>query len=228
MEVTCESCNSKLNIPDEKVPKGQVVKFTCPKCKGKVTVDGRKAAQAEPASAPEPETPPAPEEKPPQAKTPGRIDEEAAELGFLEEGVQLALVLPRDPDEDEKIKAAVEELGYKYVTSENTRKAVGNMRIHRFDVVILSDQFDGIDLKQSPVLQYLNHLSISVRRRTFLALVGDDFRTMDNMAAFSLSANMVMNREDLDKMHLILKQGVMENDRFYKVYKETLSEIGKA
>jgi hypothetical protein len=94
--------------------------------------------------------------------------------------------------------------------------------------VILSDGFDGIGLKQSPILQYLNHSSMSVRRRVFLAVIGDDFKTMDNMMAFSMSANLVINREDLDKVEAILKRGVSENERFYKVFMDMLVETGKA
>ena len=35
MEVTCEQCKTRFNIPDDKVPKDKVIKLTCPKCKGK-------------------------------------------------------------------------------------------------------------------------------------------------------------------------------------------------
>ncbi len=231
MEVICQECNTKLNIPDQKIPKGQVVKVTCPKCKHKVTIDTREREphgappDAEGSAKPAAEAPPQP---PPAPKAPSRYDDEAEELGFIEEGVKLALVLESDPDAAEKIKDAVEELGYRYVTSENTRKAVSKMRLHHFDMVVISDQFDGIEVSQSPVLQYLNHLSMSVRRRIFLALIGDGFKTMDNMMAFVMSANLVINREDMDRLPLILKQGIAENERFYKVFMDTLTDTGKA
>ncbi len=102
------------------------------------------------------------------------------------------------------------------------------MRFHTFDLVILTDRFDGIELGQSPVLQYLNHLSMSIRRRMFVALVGDAFNTMDHMMAFAMSANLVINRRDLDKLAGILKNAVSDNEKFYKVFMDTLSELGKA
>jgi hypothetical protein len=39
MEIICTGCNTKLNIPDEKLPKDQVVRINCPKCKTRLTVE---------------------------------------------------------------------------------------------------------------------------------------------------------------------------------------------
>ena len=38
MDVICNSCSTKLSIPDEKVPKDAVFKVTCPKCQTKIQV----------------------------------------------------------------------------------------------------------------------------------------------------------------------------------------------
>jgi len=38
MDVTCTSCNKRINVLDEKVPKGQTFSFTCPSCKNRITV----------------------------------------------------------------------------------------------------------------------------------------------------------------------------------------------
>jgi len=48
MEVTCTQCNAKLNVPDEKIPKDQAIRVSCPKCKNKITIDPRMALQNEP------------------------------------------------------------------------------------------------------------------------------------------------------------------------------------
>jgi hypothetical protein len=69
---------------------------------------------------------------------------------------------------------------------------------------------------------------MSVRRRIFLALISDNFKTMDNMMAFAMSANVVINTKDIQKLHLILKKAASENERFYKVFMDTMVETGKA
>jgi len=223
MEVVCENCKAKLNIPDEKIPKGKRTIISCPKCKNKLTLEP-------PGPKPEKQVPEAPKEpEPPRPKArPAPEAEDIEDLGFFEEGVKLALVLETDPQEVEAVKAAVEELGYKYVSAENTRKAVSTLRLHHFDLIILSDRFEGVEMAQSPVIQYMNHLSMSVRRRIFFALIGDAFKTMDNMTAFAMSVNMVISREDLAKLPSILKRGISENEQFYKILMDLLVEVGKA
>lgn len=225
MEIVCEKCNAKLNVPDEKIPQDQVVHISCPKCKNKLTLDTRSRS-----TEPEKETPPVEEDKGPDQpkESPGPVgQEEDEEIGFFEEGIKLALVMENDEQEAEKLKQAVEELGYKYVSAENTRKAVSKMRLHHFDLVILSDRFDGVELGQSPILQYMNHTSMPVRRRIFLAIIGNELKTMDNMLSFAMSANLVINRGELDKVTAILKRGISENETFYKVYMDMLVETGK-
>jgi hypothetical protein len=39
---------------------------------------------------------------------------------------------------------------------------------------------------------------------------------------------MVISSKDLDKLTSILKRGVSEHERFYKVFMDTLVETGKA
>jgi hypothetical protein len=133
-----------------------------------------------------------------------------------------------DEHQTKRIKEALEGLGYRYVPGNNTQEAVGKMRFHRFDLVILSDYFDNVPLEQSPILNYLNYLSMFVRRKMFVALIGERFRTMDNMTAFAMSANLVISLNDLGKLSIILKRAVSDNEKFYKVFFDTLKEVGKA
>jgi CheY-like chemotaxis protein len=196
----------------------------CPKCKGKVTLDTRGAGPEDSSQKVEENT--APEAK--RGDTAKAYAAEGDALGYFEEGVKLALVAENDPDQGEKICLALEDVGYKSVAADSINQAISNMRFHRFDLVILADQFDGIELGHSPVLQYLNHLSMSIRRKMFVVLTGDKFNTMDHMMAFAMSANLVINRRDLNKLGGILKNAVSENEKFYKIFMETLTEVGRA
>lgn len=216
MEIKCDSCNTKLNVPDEKIPPAQQVKITCPKCKGKLTLGPR-------ASKPRQSTP-----EGSKAGTVKTLGSNAAALEFYEEGIKLALVAENDPGQIEKLKEAIEDVGYKYVAAENTGQAISKMRFHTFELVIISDGFDGIELEQSPVLQYLNHLSMTLRRRMFVALIGESFNTMDHMMAFAMSANLVVGRRDVDKLTGILKNAIADNEKFYKVFMDTLGQVGKS
>jgi predicted Zn finger-like uncharacterized protein len=225
MDVICEGCHAKINVPEDKLPEGKRVSIRCPKCQSRIAIP---APSEEEDTVTNVEVTP---EKNPSASEPkesirsSQVDDSFLE--FYEEGVKLALVLEHNPEDLERARQAVEESGYRFVTAENTRAAVGKMRLYHFDMICLSDQFDDIDLKQSPVLQYLNNLSMSVRRKVFLVVIGEEFKTLDNMMAFAMSANLVVSRRDMDKFTAILKQAVSDHQRFYKVFLDTMREVGK-
>jgi len=133
-----------------------------------------------------------------------------------------------DDDFAEKVKTAVEGLGYKYIHASNTRDALAKLRFHRFNLIFIAEGFDGQELENSPIRNYLNSLSMSSRRRIFLALMGDRLKSMDDMTAYTMSANSVINTKDIDKLPSIFKQGISDHDKFYKVFMDTLVEVGKS
>ena len=217
MDITCDSCGTTLKIPDEKFPPNKVVSITCPKCKGKIRIYTRKPDKD------------IVSEKKEAVEEPGidEYEEDTSPLALFEEGTRLALVLDGDDGHVKEINSVLEELSYKSIVSPSIQEAMGKLRLHHFDLIILSDGFDGQDLENSPITHYLNHLSISIRRKTFLTLLSDKFKTMDNMMAFGKSANIVINPADISNLALILKKAISDNEKFYKVYMDVLKEVGK-
>ena len=238
MEFTCGHCKAKLNIPDEKIPKDQRVKVRCPKCNKRIILDTREAEAEKPASDNQVDFHEtgefylkALEKRPASAEEEdsyGYDDySEDDSLDFFEEETKLALVMESNDEHAEKIRIAVKELGYKCISTPNTRDALGKMRFHHFDLVILSDGFDGQPLEGSPTINFINHFSMLVRRKIFLTLLSDKFKTTDNMMCFAMSANLVANKRDLDRLPVVLKKAISDNEKFYKVLMDTMSEIGK-
>ena len=43
MEVVCESCQARFNVPDDKIPAGKSIRAACPKCKNKLTIPAKDA-----------------------------------------------------------------------------------------------------------------------------------------------------------------------------------------
>jgi len=216
MDVTCKSCGSKLTIPNEKLPPNQVINVTCPKCKGKIKIDTREFDKG----------------KDVQSKRGGEAaafehEDDASPLDLFEEGAKLALVLDADGAQAAETSAALDALSYKSIVAPSINDAMAKLRLHNFDLVMLSDGFDGQGLSNNPIVHYFNHLSISVRRKIFLVLLSDSLKTMDNMMAFSLSANLVINPEDLPKLGLILNKALTDHEKFYKVFIDSLKEAGR-
>lgn len=215
MQLTCSGCGAKLSIPDQRVPNGRRIVVSCPRCKSKAVLDGER---------PSPMTQEAEPKEEASAAPPGAMHDF---LDFHGEEKGLALVMSHEPQQAGRLRQPVEQLGYRFMTSQSQDKALGLMEFRSFDLILLCDGFDGVPLGKSAVLNYLNHLPMSARRKMFLGLISDAFQTMDPTMAFALSADLVINRVDLEKLAGILRQTIKENEEFYRVFKKTLTEVGK-
>jgi DNA-directed RNA polymerase subunit RPC12/RpoP len=229
MKVSCENCRSKFKIPDEKVPKGQIFSLTCPQCNTKVVVDTRS------------NTPSSSDnlsgslDKPELEKGKTIIDEVDADtydasdkpFDFVEEGVQTALLCEPDTTIQAKIKTALFNMDYHTTAPKLPKDALKQMRFHVFDMVVLNEQFGTQNPDMNPVLNYLNRLNMSTRRNMFVTLITDRFRTMDNMAAFNKSVNLIVNLKNIDEIEKILRRGISDHEAFYRVFKRALIKTGR-
>lgn len=238
MQVSCTECQRAINIPDAKVPKGQAFNLTCPGCKTKFKVDQHlKGGGAEPAApAPKAEAP----ASPPPAAPPDKIDvsnintsgllvadegEEDDELEIYEDDDRVALIL-----DDKNRKVWVEDLesrGYKFQFAHSPEHAMYKMKFYAFDVLVLHETFGGVTLGSSPIYKHIIELDMVLRRKMFVILVGEKFRTTNNMEAFTYSVNLVINDKDLSKVGVIFKKAVTEHEIFYKVFNDTALAVGK-
>jgi CheY-like chemotaxis protein len=146
---------------------------------------------------------------------------------FVAEGGATALVCEPDPAIRERISGSLKELGYQITAPVSAKDALKGMRFHVFDVVVVNELFDTANPEANDVLQYLENLNMTTRRQFFVALVSEKYRTMDNMAAFNRSVNIVINLKSIGDAGKIVKQGVADNRAFYHVFQETLQKMGK-
>ena len=146
---------------------------------------------------------------------------------FIGEGGETVLVCEPDQALREKIGEGFKALGYQITAPNSAKDALKAMRFHVFDVVVLNERFDTADPAANDVLQYLDNLNMTIRRRIFVALVSEQYRTMDNMAAFNRSVNITVNLKNMDDVVKIVKQGVADNRAFFRIYQETLAKMGK-
>jgi ActR/RegA family two-component response regulator len=229
MDISCNNCRSKFKIPDEKVPKGQTFSLTCPQCSTKVIVDTRVNSQSESSSKSHSIDPPDIEKK----KT--LIDEVDANtydasdkpFDFVEEGVETALLCETDVPMKKKIKAALHNMNYHITAPELPKDALKQMRFHVFDMVVLNERFGDQDPEMNSVLKYMDRMNMSIRRNIFVTLITDRFRTMDNMAAFNKSVNLIVNPKNIDEIEKILRRGIADYEAFYRVYKRALIKTGR-
>jgi hypothetical protein len=69
---------------------------------------------------------------------------------------------------------------------------------------------------------------MTVRRKIFVAMISDRYRTMDNMMSFNASVNLIVNTKNIEDIGKILSRGITDTEMFYRIYKESLKESGRA
>ena len=213
MEIICDNCQSKFRVPDEKIPAGKRTTVPCPKCKGKISLGSPKGPRGGGF-----------------AGTSAGNGYDAAEkpFDFIEEEGLTALVCESNSLVRKTITNALDMLDYQITEAESTRDALKRMRYHNYDLFVINENFDTDNPESNGILLYLERLGMLVRRNMFVALVSDRFRTMDNMMALNKSANLVINSKNIDDIGKILSRGITDNEFFYRIYKGTLKEVGKA
>jgi hypothetical protein len=224
MQVTCDACQRSMKIRDEKLPKDHAFSITCPECKTKFKVDQHlKTKEIE-------LVPPPPKEKEETVGTASMVvnpEEFEDDEGLLiyDENDQIALVL--DHKNKDVWTKALEEKNFKIQYARSPEYAVQKMKLTHFHFVVLNENFGNVALDESPIYQTMIEIPMVTRRNIFFALVGTNFKSLNNMQAYQKSANVVINEKDLKKLGEILKKSITENEIFYKVYKETLNVMGK-
>lgn len=226
MEITCSHCQSKLRIPDERIPPGVKASFPCPKCKHKISV--QRPAQSAPRP-PAPTAPPAPS----AAEAAGFGFEEGEEeyddterpFDFVEEEGKTAMVCTGDASARGTVAEALRLLEYHITEAVDARDALRKMRYHVYDVVVIDETFDAPDPDANGVLTYLERLNMAVRRNIFVVMLTRRFRTMDNMTAFYRSVNIIVNLDNMADVGKVLRRGITDHEYFYRVYKESLKKI---
>lgn len=218
MEITCDSCQSKFKIADEKIPKGKTASFPCPKCKNRITV---KPAAEDPSVNGQTDL---------EAEVDFGFEEEdsgyEAEpsdsvFDFAEEEGKIALICASDVVIKEKLLKALNLLEYHVGEAADNRDALKKLRYKVYDAVMVDEYFGTKNPDTNGVLIYLQRLPMDTRRKMFVALMSDSYRTMDHMMAFNKSVDLIVNKKNIDDVDKILSRNLNEHEMFYRIFLET-------
>jgi predicted Zn finger-like uncharacterized protein len=217
MEITCDSCQSKFKIADDKIPVGKTASFPCPKCKNKITI--------KPAEEPQPANEPADAVEDidfgfEEEDTDFELESSESVFDFTEEEGKIALVCESDAVVKEKLLRSLDLLEYHVIEAKDNRDALRKMRYKVYDVVVVDEYFGTKNPDTNGVLIYVQRLTMDVRRKMFVALISDRFRTMDYMMAFNKSVNLIINKKNTDDIEKILSRNITEYEISYRIFKE--------
>ena len=234
MNVTCDKCDNKFKVPNEKLPQGKSVFVKCPKCKTRQSLSRPASDQASEKQAPKgsaafgfDEASGGAEPKPggPKPKV-GKYDASEKPFDFIEEEGDTALICEPDPTVRDKAQQVLGFMEYHLSEANDTRDALKKMRYHLYDLVIVNETFSSRSPDANGVLIYLERLNMKVRRKIFVILLTKRFKTLDQMTGFKKSVNLVININDVDHFEKIISRGLVEHNHFYRVFNEVSHSVG--
>jgi len=144
---------------------------------------------------------------------------------FFELGDKTSIVCA-DPATTEIVRSSLKDLGFKIHFADSEDGALDRIRYTQYYCIVIHENFAGSILQTNAVIQYLAPLPMSLRRNSFVCLIGDSFNTLDAMQAFAQSVHVVVNPLDLPNLTAILKKGLAEFEMTYRVYRITVDSQG--
>jgi predicted Zn finger-like uncharacterized protein len=212
VQAPCPSCNNRIVIDDAKIP-DRPFQVKCPKCQSVVRFPGKSAAEA---AAPPPERAaesPAPEEV--RAQMMAQLRRELA-TGAAGEGERALVALPTL--HAGSITLVLTRLGYGVDTFDDAAEGGRLLEQGVYDVVATA-RVAGNAQRES-LYQRIARLGGEARRRLFLVLVGEEFKTGDGTQAWACQADLVVNSKEVSSVDSVFRSVLAERNRVYQAFNE--------
>jgi len=216
VQANCPQCSQRIAIDDAKVP-DRPFSVRCPKCQNPVKLPGRGQVETGSFTAASAASPPAPPPAPavpaiftPLPSEPQRPAAEAAgeeaktqmvaqlrrEMGSPDTGgPERALVAFPNPAQGAGISQSLTRLGYAVDTIDDFDEGARQLEQGAYAVVATA-RVAAEPGRSESLYQRIVRLSPEARRRLFVVLVGDEFRTGDGTQSFVTMADLVMHTKD--------------------------------
>jgi predicted Zn finger-like uncharacterized protein len=216
VQASCPNCSQKIVIDDAKVP-DRAFSVKCPKCQNVVKFPGRSAA---PAPAPAASAAIGAEEEDWTRPASGTGESQSlpsipASGKTLGQGLKAVIALG-DRQLASTVSNTLGQLGYAVDILDNVEE--GGRLIEQGVYALAVTAQGGGGAGKETLLQRIQRLSPDSRRRVFLTLLGEEYKTGDGVQAWSATADLVVNPRDAAGFAGVLANTVAERGRVYQVY----------
>jgi hypothetical protein len=238
---TCPNCQEPLNLTDaqkakirtalDKLPPGNLLKLGCPHCqkpfelKPDGTLQGQKTKKVMaggPTGARKVTVTPPP---PPDISwlSSGQVQEKE-----VIEDTPMVLILMEKRPEATTVLEAYEEEGFLPVIAKSTEDALERMQFTPFTAVVLHSRFAESDsFSKNRLHLFMRKMAMIRRRNIHYTIIGPEFQTLYDLQALSYSANLVVNDDDINHFHLILKKSLHESQKTFGPLAEAMIAQGR-
>jgi len=221
VQAQCSQCASRIQIDDSKVP-DRPFKVKCPKCQAVMTLPGKSAeAGAAAAEAPAPAAAPAapgyvPPPPPPNAAAVARRERAA-------ESQNDAIIALSGPAAS-ALQTALVGLGFNVDAVEDIEEGARLVEQGVYEVAVTS-RTPPEPGKPETLQQRLLRLGSDARRRVFVILVGEEFRTADGTQAWVAQADLVVHPNDAGRCDHLIRSTLAERKRLYQPMNDARRKI---
>ena len=124
-------------------------------------------------------------------------------------------------------QGVLDQLGYKVHTAHSKDEFLDRFSRVQYEIILLEDTFGGVPPDQNESLQTLQQMPMAQRRHATIMLISDTLPSLDSLTAFQQSVHATINRNDLDKLMLIIQQVVNDNTLFLNTYRDVQRNIAQ-
>ncbi len=136
-----------------------------------------------------------------------------------------ALVLTNDTIFGEYISSSLKDLSYHVESAKTASEAILKLSSFDYSTVAMQTTFEkGGSLKASKVHNYVTWLPMDRRRHIFYVLIGQNFHTLYNLEALTISANLVVNEADLQYLSVILRKSFRAHEELFGPLLQAMEE----
>ena len=133
----------------------------------------------------------------------------------------LALICIGATNLQKKTTSSVKDMGLNAVNVFTTKEALKKLEYHIYPLVIIDDTFDNNRGIQG-ILEKLNSVDMSLRRKICLVFISSKLSTNDYMAALHISVNNIINTDDIAHIEIFLSNYLTEHKNLYTIYNASL------
>jgi PleD family two-component response regulator len=136
-----------------------------------------------------------------------------------------ALLCLEDAAIRETIRGALDPSRYEIFSADLAPEAIEILHDSRAEVIVLSPVFDSEHQGGGAMMQYINTLTPQVRRRTYVALVSPQLRTLDTYLAFANGVNLTIHPEDISSLQSIFERSLRDFNELYRPLNQATSAL---
>ncbi|MDL2260486.1 hypothetical protein LJB99_06415, partial [Deltaproteobacteria bacterium OttesenSCG-928-K17] len=137
-----------------------------------------------------------------------------------------ALVVYDDLDIAEMLEQKLDKMGLSVTVAVNLRDAAKQLKFANFTILLLQEDYFGSNMTTNHLLRSVQGMDSQSRRGTLVVMISPTQTTLDDLTAFSLSIDAIVNTAEIANIERILISTIARANKFYAIYREVLAEHG--